>query len=192
MKRILFVVFCLSASILSFGQNKEALSRFNDINFYGVDFTVAKTFAVEENIEQVKTCFKGINTLFLTEVKKYDIRKYFKKNVLKTSISEADILNNNITADKLFDNNANYEINANELASHIKSLPVDGDGVGLIFVAELLNKAQNKGTFHIVFFDIKTKEIIESWKAKGRAKGFGLRNFWAGSIYDIIKSVKIK
>ena len=35
----------------------------------------------------------------------------------------------------------------------------------------------------------KQKEIIEEWITDGKARGFGLRNYWAGSIYSALKKL---
>ena len=41
--------------------------------------------------------------------------------------------------------------------------------------------------YHMV--DTETKEIIEEWITDGKARGFGLRNYWAGSIYSALKKL---
>ena len=37
--------------------------------------------------------------------------------------------------------------------------------------------------------DISEKEIIEEWITDGKARGFGLRNYWAGSVYSALKKL---
>ena len=44
-------------------------------------------------------------------------------------------------------------------------------------------------TYEVVFFNTETKEIIEEWITDGKARGFGLRNYWAGSIYSALKKL---
>ena len=41
--------------------------------------------------------------------------------------------------------------------------------------------------YHMV--DTETKEIIEEWITDGKARGFGLRNYWAGSVYSALKKL---
>lgn len=193
-KLILIISVCLLGSIFGFAQNKEKIQQFEDVTFYGVDFSIAKTFGTDNTVSQFKAAFEGINSLFLSEAKKYDVAKYFKlKNELKSfSVKEIEKNNENIKEDFLIGTEKVYTIAEDKLASHIKSLPVSGDGVGLVFVAELLDKSESRGTYHVVFFDIASKNILETWKNSGKAKGFGLRNYWAGSVYDMMKSTKIK
>ncbi len=193
MKRMLFALFCLSISTVSFGQNAEAQKQINDVKFFGVDFSKAQAYGATDTEEQFKDVFGKINGLFISEAKKYDIAKYFKKNVTGTLINQIKELNENITGDTFFGESEAYQISEAELAQEVKSLPLkEAEGTGLIFVAELLHKSRSQATYHIVFFDIASRDILDTWKATGKARGFGLRNYWAGSIYDILEGIKIK
>lgn len=62
-------------------------------------------------------------------------------------------------------------------------------GVGMVFIAQFLDKSNNRGTYEVVFFNTETKEIIEEWITDGKARGFGLRNYWAGSVYSALKKL---
>ena len=65
------------------------------------------------------------------------------------------------------------------------------EGVGVVLVAKLLNKPMSKATYELITFDISTREILSKREVSGKAGGFGLRNYWAGSVYNIIKSIKL-
>ena len=65
-------------------------------------------------------------------------------------------------------------------------------GVGVFFLAESLNKNTREGCFHFIAMDMKTKELLIHERLLGKPKGFGLRNYWAGSIYSVIKKIKKK
>jgi len=39
----------------------------------------------------------------------------------------------------------------------------------------------------LIAFDIATRKILSKREVSGKAGGFGLRNYWAGSVYNIIK-----
>ncbi|MFI3333108.1 MAG: hypothetical protein SNI51_08740 [Rikenellaceae bacterium] len=56
-------------------------------------------------------------------------------------------------------------------------------GTALLLIARELNKAKAIGQYDIVVFNGQTKEILKIDSFVGDAGGFGLRNFWAGSIY---------
>ena len=193
MKKLLLVVLCLSAGLVSFGQNKEVQKQIKDVKFFGVDYSLAKVYGSDETLGQFIDAFARINGLFITESNKYNVAKYFKKKVTETLISQIQDINDNITDDSLFGGTASYKITDDMLENHIKSLPLSAtDGTGLVFVTELMNKSYKQASYHIVFFDIASREILDSWNAIGKAKGFGLRNYWAGSIFNVLENVKIK
>jgi hypothetical protein len=64
----------------------------------------------------------------------------------------------------------------------------DKSGVGLIFVAENLNKVSQTGSYYVCFFDLSTKEIIDCKRMTGAVSGIGFRNYWACSIYNVMKT----
>ena len=57
-------------------------------------------------------------------------------------------------------------------------------------MAESLNKSLKEAYFHFVAIDMKTKKILIYDRLREKPKGFGLRNYWAGSIYRFIKEIK--
>jgi hypothetical protein len=64
----------------------------------------------------------------------------------------------------------------------------DKTGTGLVFVAENLHKVEETGSYYVVFFDISSKEIIDMERKMGKPAGIGFRNYWAGSVYNIMKA----
>ncbi len=60
-------------------------------------------------------------------------------------------------------------------------------GVGIVMVAESLNKTTERAVYHIVALNMETKEILFSERIMSRPSGFGLRNYWGGSIHDAIE-----
>ena len=58
--------------------------------------------------------------------------------------------------------------------------------------ADFLNKKKQVGIYQYVFFDIASREIVETWEATGEAGGFGFRNYWAKSVYNTLKTNRFK
>ena len=81
-------------------------------------------------------------------------------------------------------------VTINKIKAAIEALPIQKTpGVGMVFIAQFLDKSNNRGTYEVVFFNTETKEIIEEWITDGKARGFGLRNYWAGSVYSALKKL---
>lgn len=192
MKKLILVI-ALLASVCSFAQNKEVLKGIDSVDFYGVDFSHVKVYEAKESGEQFKIAFQDINNLFMSEAKKYNVAKFLNREVTGIHIDEAKDRAYMIKTNDLFTTNADYTIDSNTIKEIIKSYNIEKkEGTGVILVAEKLNKLQNRGYYHVVFFDIKSRNIIDSWTSDGKARGFGLRNFWAFSVLNVLKGINLK
>ena len=74
MKKIL-LLFGLLVSSFAFGQNNKELKEIKNVNFYGVDFSLAKVYGAAETSEQFKKAFDGINFLFISEEYIFDFHE---------------------------------------------------------------------------------------------------------------------
>lgn len=182
MKKLLLIIACVfSITALSAQSNKEYY-------VYGVDFTQSKVYAAAESVEQFSQAFQSINLLLATEAGKYD----FSLMLGRSSILALDPMMKLLSACDY----ANLKVYQKEFpdidyAACIKNydLPQE-EGIGVVLIAKLLDKPGACAYYNLVQFDIATREIISQQDVVGQARGFGLRNFWAGSIYQILSSVK--
>ncbi|WP_418214487.1 hypothetical protein [Bacteroides difficilis] len=189
-KLILFLFVSLSTSLFCFGQGKSALKDIQSIKFYGVDYSQVKIFGAYESPIQFKNAFRRINELFIREAKKYNVGKQLKKEVTEISLDAVNQVNENIDPSKLMTYKSEYSLSKEEIKAAIDALPIQKtSGVGMVFIAQFLDKSNNRGTYEVVFFNTETKEIIEEWITSGKARGFGLRNYWAGSIHSALKKL---
>lgn len=189
MKKLILFLF-LSTSLFCFGQGKNALKDIQSIKFYGVDYSLVKVFGADESPLQFKDAFRRINELFITEAKKYNVGKQLRKEVTEISLDAVNQVNGNINESELKTSKTKYSLDKEQIKAAIEALPIQKTpGVGMVFVAQFLDKSKNSGTYEVVFFNTETKEIIEEWITEGKARGFGLRNFWAGSIYNALKKL---
>ena len=188
----LFTLLFLATSMICFGQNKNFLKEVESINFYGVDYSAAKVFGAAETPAQFKVAFDGINRLFITEAKKYDVSKKLKVRVNEISLDAVNQVNEAIDPQELMTTNASYMLSEDQIKQIVNALPTQKKpGIGLVIIAKLLNKAEAYGSYQVVFFNTETKEIIQDWATGGKARGFGLRNYWAGSIHKVIRNLAL-
>lgn len=189
MKKLLLFTFLLFTG-LTYAQNKQGLKDSETLTFYGVDFTKAKAYGAEESLNQFKGAFEGINSLFKNEPNKYNVSKFLKKDVALSLSSVLDL--NERMQNKEFDAESNdYSLTTDDLKAMLKNLDTGSDeGYGAILYAGLLNKGKPEATYDLVLFDIATKEIIVQEKLSARARGFGLRNFWAASVLGVLKNAQ--
>ena len=181
MKKLTITLLCIISSLALRAQSADL-----QYYIYGVDYTKAKVYAASESVEEFAKAFEGINMLFITEPDKYDFSKLLKRRV-KTYIEP--VIEKNAKNDYANLKTLNLDYEEIDLSSIIQEydLPQE-EGVGVIFIAKLLNKPEATATYDLVKFDIESREILDKREVSGKAKGFGLRNYWAYTIYSVIKS----
>lgn len=191
MKKLLVLLFLVS-SIACFGQKQEALKDISNVTFYGIDFTQAKVYGSDEGAIQFKYIFDDINKLFITKPKMYNIGKRLGVNVEVTSLEAVNEANKTINPETLKTTDSEYTLDEEQIEAVIRALPIlsQEEKTGLVMVAILLNKAEPRATYQVVFFNTKTREILYSAPTNGRPIGIGLRNYWAGSVYNAIRKLK--
>ncbi|MFI3285845.1 MAG: hypothetical protein R3Y08_04250 [Rikenellaceae bacterium] len=173
MKKILLSIalICSAPSLLK-------AQSFEEVTFLGVDYSAVNVLYADESPEQFISAFERINQLMISEQEKYDVSKYLRVDVVNTEIKYA-IKNIASLENRDFTDLEEEEIS---LESVVAAYP-EVEGTALLLVARELNKAVATGEYDIVVFDGKTKEILKTDSFIGAAGGFGLRNYWAGSIY---------
>ena len=185
----LSLLILVGFSTSSFSQGNKKTAEIKNVVWLGVDFTAAKFTGITDNPEIIVNQYiKSINTLVITEQTKFDFKKFFKLSEVTYDIDLANEFNSKIDPSKLVITEA-YKFEMDKVKEVIRKYDVkDKTGTGLIFVAENLNKTAKSGSYYVCFFDLKTKEIIECKLKSGPLNGVGFRNYWASSIYAIMKT----
>ncbi|MCX6328466.1 MAG: hypothetical protein NTZ85_02980 [Bacteroidia bacterium] len=183
---LLFVIPGLLNS--SFAQNKQKAANIEKIVWFGVDFTAVKfTLVTDDPVKIVNQYLSSINTVILVEPEKYNIKQYFNKAEVVNSIETAVESNLKINPSGLVVT-SEYKLDPGEIKNIIQKYnSKDNSGTGLVFIAENLSKVSLSGSYYVCFFDIATKEIIDSRRMVGAVGGFGFRNYWASTIFNIMK-----
>lgn len=197
------LITCLLSLFVLIGhsQTKEDLFKPSNIkvSWLGIDFSHVKLIgefsqfadAGNKSSFQIRDqYFPGWNNLILSEPDKYDIKGMLRKSDVYYDIDMIMSLNSTTAIENLeSNNNPNYgrdDINDFVTAYNIKNI----EGIGVLFIAESLNKNTGQGLFHFVAINLKTKEVLIHERLIGEPGGFGLRNYWGRSIYNIMKEIK--
>lgn len=185
MKKLLFIIACIfSVSILhAQGDTKYYV--------YGVDFTHAKVYAAEESVEQFAQAFEGINMLLITEPEKYDFS--FMLDSYRTTLSLDPMMKLLSSCDYSDLKTYNREFPEIDCAQCVKSYELpQTEGMGVVLIAKLLDKPNKLAIYDVVIFDIATRDIVAEEEVVGYAGGFGLKNYWARTVYNILISTRYK
>jgi len=170
-------------------QDKAKAKSEKSIVWYGIDFTVAKfTLVTEDPTVIVSQYLKSINSLIQSEPEKYDLKKFFSKTEVTLDLDQVNERNGKIDPGTLVISDE-HKISLDDVKSAVAQYNTKGKpGLGLIFVAENLDKVKQIGSFYVCFFDQDTKQIVDAQRFEAKAAGFGFRNYWAGSIYNVMKA----
>lgn len=161
-----------------------------DIFFYGVDFSAVKLYGAGESNDNFAKAFTGINEIFVIESKKFDFRELTNRPVSNYPVP-AQERNGNISWSDIRTSNPSPQKASIENMIKSYRLPHQ-NGKGIVLIAWVLNKPKGKATYELVVFDIQTRRILYNVEAIGDAGGAGLRNYWANSVFSIIRDKKLR
>lgn len=195
-KLILIAGIFLVFSFVSKGQYTPAdVFKVDNITWYGLDFSNIKLIGSEGFTDPyaVKNqFFYSWNNLIITETDKYDLAGFFHKSSVENDLSIVEGRNMLPDPDELVIN-TDYSLGEDEVKKIISEYDITGkEGIGLVFIMESFNKNKQLGYIWVTFFDLETKEVLLSNKMSGKPGGFGIRNYWAKSYYNVMKSIEKK
>ncbi|MFT3739416.1 MAG: hypothetical protein QM786_11710 [Breznakibacter sp.] len=199
MKKCVFLfMFLMGGLTLSAQKTIADVFATGEVVWYGLDFTNTKFVGVygsgagtAEDIK--KNLMPSWNNLIISEPGKYDLGTTFKKHPVINDLREVTKANQNIDESGIIDFN-NYrfakpeEVIANAVAGY--GTGAQESGLGLVFIVECFDKNAVDASLYVTFFDIATKKVLMTERVTGKPAGFGLRNYWGGGIYGILKQIQ--
>lgn len=169
------------------------------VYYLGVDYSHVKLigeFAQFYNLGEQSSrsirneYFPAWNMVVVNEREKYDIADMLRREQVLYSIDMLMQKNKETSLEDLEAyNEPNYS--ADDIEGFIKEYQLENgkSGIGVAFLAESLNKATNEAIYHFVAIDMSTGSLLFQRKLYGKPSGFGLRNYWVGSVHDVIKKI---
>ena len=198
LKPIVFMLSILLA-LPVFGQDKaDVFNPSTEVTWLGLDFSGAKFIGDRERLgseSDIRHLIDAINELMITEADKYNVAAAIQK---KTVDNEIDVTNeHNAELDVLAmisaDGKDHVHLNRSQVEEIISSYDFKGkSGIGLMFNVESFNKLIEEGSFWITFVNMGSKEVLFTERLTAPPSGFGMRNFWAGSVNGVLAKIKKK
>ena len=79
-------------------------------------------------------------------------------------------------------------ITEKDIAASVKAYTLKhNEGMGMVFIVDRLVKVQKTGCLYVVFFDLKSRNVLYSERVCNEAAGAGFRNFWFKPIKVVIE-----
>lgn len=193
------LMFALAAVSPVFAQSKsDVFNPDTEIIWLGLDFTGAKFIGDRERLgstSDIRHLLDALNELMVKEADKYNVAAALKRKQVQNAIevtmehnAELDILSL-ISAE----DNDHVHLSPDLVEQIISDYDFKGkSGIGLIFNVESLNKLIEEGSFWVTFVNMGTKEVLFTERLTAPPSGFGMRNFWAGSVNGVLAKIKKK
>ena len=195
------IVFMLSIllTLPVFSQDKaDVFNPSTEITWLGLDFSGAKFIGDRERLgseSDIRHLIDAINELMINEADKYNVAAAIQR---KTVDNEIEVTNeHNAELDVLAmisaEGKDHVHLNRSLVEEIISSYDFKGkSGIGLMFNVESFNKLLEEGSFWITFVNMGSKEVLFTERLTAPPSGFGMRNFWAGSVNGILAKIKKK
>jgi hypothetical protein len=197
MKSVVFILSFFASA--AFAQDKaDIFSPSTEITWLGVDFSGAKLIGDRERLgseSDIRHLLDAINELMIKEADKYNVAAAIQKKTVENGTHVANDHNAELDVMSMLstDGKDHVHLNPTSVEEIISTYDFKGlTGIGLIFNVESFNKLIEEGSFWITFVNMNTKEVLFTERLVAPPSGFGMRNFWAGSVNGVIAKIKKK
>lgn len=172
-----------------------------DITWLGLDFSQAKFIgpasqfkdAGEITNDEFRDKYTvSWNQLYISEQKKYNVAEMVHQPSVKYALEVTAKANSSIKKD-FFNSSPNdfKTLDEKKIADLVKNYDFQGKtGNGLLFFVEGMSKGLGEAGAWVTLVDMQTKKVILTTYKTGKAVGFGFRNYWAKSWFNIMKEAK--
>jgi hypothetical protein len=196
MARMILSFVCVFISQLTIAQSaKDVFDEKIPITWLGLDFTGAKFVGDREKIgseEDLHKLMTAWNNLMLNEPEKFDVGKALHRLPLKQAVDIAIAHNEKLNLQGTMTSAETPHLTKEDVSRIISSYDfASQNGIGVLFVVDSFSKLQEEGVVWITFTNMNTKEVIFTNRLTAKPVGFGIRNYWAGAIYGMLKQIRL-
>jgi len=195
--RLLWIAFCLVITYSSYGQDvREFFTSLEaEVEFVGLDFSQAKMvgLSAKNAPDEIQVnYFRAWNDLLMQERQKYDVNRAFMKRSIDYNFKIVNRLNKKIKPVDLLTDLSPQSFSARKLQAIVTCYDTKEmkSKYGLSFIVHSFNQFRERAYVYVVIFDVRTKRILFSAQTSGDAGGFGFRNYWARTIYNILENIR--
>jgi hypothetical protein len=200
MKRLISLLLILSFTGKVSSQDLKSFFNSNSkVTYLGIDFSNVKLigdfseiFGIgDKSMGQIRnTYFPAWNRIILDEREKYNLNEMLRRDNIYYDIDDIMNINSQAPLDSLESYNTIF-YSQSEINQFVSKYKIQNkNGYAILFLAEYLNKAQEEASLFFIVLSASTGDILLCERIMGEPSGFGIRNYWAGAIYDIIKQIK--
>ena len=200
MKYLITTLFLLFTSLSFHAQSiSDLFNKDIQITWLGIDYSQTKIIgewthfggAGNQGVGDIRDkYFPSWNNLIISESDKYNLKGMILQDDIYIDIEMIMDRNAEVSMRQLAAYNPpNYS--AEDIQNFVNSYELeDKTGIGMVFISEYMSKYTDDAVFHFVILDLETKQILIQQACKVKPFGFGIRNYWAGAILDVIEKIR--
>ena len=137
--------------------------------------------------------FPGWNELVINEKEKYNVADAVHRTEVTYATEVTAKANKQIPDHDFFSTNESdfQKLTEQKIGDLVKKYDFQGKtGIGLMFFVDGMNKSAAKASVWVTFVDMKTKKVLFTEHEVEKSGGFGFRNYWAKSFYNVLITIK--
>jgi hypothetical protein len=160
------------------------------VNFSKAKFTRA---GFDYSQEIMQHYFQEWNKLILNDQKKYDIRMSFRKPVMHYDLSAVTKLNKSVKISNLLAKYIDIKdvFTDDQMVEYMSELTLPkAYPYALSFVVESFDTTVKTAAIWVVITKTETQEVVVCEKFLKTPAGFGTRNYWARTFYNVFYDVQ--
>lgn len=193
MKKIAILI--LMGSLLFPALAVEPLNNEGELVWLGLDYTLVKFIGASDQFSDLPKIrdqyFRSWNELVMIEKDKYNLMTAFSVNKIYYQMENTIKRSQDRSMDGIVQTDS-YSLSEEQVKSVVRlNTDPSVNKVGAIFVMETLNKLEGQASMWLAVFNVASGEILYMNKYSGAVGGFGFRNYWARSYYNVISNLQM-
>lgn len=186
MKKLLFLLL-FPLTVYAGTLTKADVYKTGPITFLGIDYRFVEI--TDQTISQQDLLTKYIpdwNDIVLREKDKFDFNKALHRGNVIFANDVAAKVNSKIDRDL----HSKSELQESQINNISQDYDLNGKaGVGFILVMRKMDKNEKEASAYAVFIDMASRDILDVRKVSGKPGGFGVRNYWANALGNILEDM---
>lgn len=169
--------------------------KVKEILWVGINFSKAKftRSGFDFTQEIMQHYFHEWNMLILNDQKKYDIRMSFRKPVMEYNLSSITKLNKTVKIGELITRNIGTKdvYSDDQMVQYLSKLSLPKTlPFALMFVVESFDASVKTAAIWVTITKTDTQEVVLCEKFLKKPAGFGTRNYWARTFYNVFFDIQ--
>jgi len=176
--------------------NEQQYSNFltdKEITWMGIDFSLAqftqKSFNLPKDV--LNYYFNDWNLLIISDHKKYNIRTSFRKPIMYFNLSWVSKKNKQIKPQMVKEHiEVTSMLSSQKIIEYVQTMQFPSNSLyALLMVVEAFDEVSKTASIWVVVANTKTKETILCERFIKNPSGFGTKNYWARTFYNIFLDI---